>query len=506
MKKVVTPEEMGRADQTAITSGVASLVLMERAGRAVGLAARRAAGGVYGRKIAVVCGKGNNAGDGFVAARHLALWGAAPVVVLLDKPGSLKGDAKTNFQRLRGVRTVGPAALGRALDGGAAVVDAIVGTGFRGSLGGTLGEAVERVNECRLPVVAVDIPSGVEGATGRVEGPAIRARTTVTMAALKTGLMLPPGCEHAGDVEVVDVGIADEHIAARIFVPDEEDVSALLPPRPLTAHKRSVGTVLVVAGSVGMSGAAALAGGAALRAGAGLVTIAAPASVALQVDQTVLEATTLPLPETARGSIGAGAVDAILQRAAALDVVALGPGLTTDSETVQVVRKLVSELDDPLVLDADGINAVASEGEGLLRPGRPTILTPHAGELARVLGTSSKEVLADRIGAARSAAHRTGAVVLLKGYPTVVAGPHGPTVVVPKGGPALATGGTGDVLTGVISALLASGLDPFAAAWAGAWIHGAAGDLVAAERSVRGTVAGDLLQALPAVIRRLEQR
>jgi NAD(P)H-hydrate epimerase len=189
--------------------------------------------------------------------------------------------------------------------------------------------------------------------------------------------------------------------------------------------------------------------------------------------------------------------------------VALGPGLTTDPETVELVRRLVGELDRPLVLDADGINAVAAtvaSGGGLLRPGRRTILTPHAGELARVLGTSSKEVSADRLAAARSAASRTGAVVLLKGFPTVVAEPGGRTVLVPRGGPALATGGTGDVLTGVVAALLASGIEPFAAAWSGAWIHGAAGDRVAAEQGVRGTVAGDLLLALPDVIRRLEQR
>jgi ADP-dependent NAD(P)H-hydrate dehydratase / NAD(P)H-hydrate epimerase len=505
VNKVVTPEEMGRADQAAIAAGVPSLVLMERAGRAVAMTARRLAAGVYGRRIVVVCGKGNNAGDGFVAARYLARWGAAPVVVLLGDPDGLRGDARTSFERLRGVPTVPSAALGRALHGAAAVVDAIVGTGFRGALEGSLAEAVERVNASGLPVVAVDIPSGVEGGTGRVEGPAIRARTTVTMAALKTGLLLPPGCEHAGVVEVADIGIAGEHIAAGMSVPADADVTALLPPRPLTAHKRSVGTVLVVAGSVGMSGAAALASGAALRAGAGLVTIATASSVALEVDQTVLEATTLPLPETPRGSIGSAAADAILERASGLDVVALGPGLTTDPGTVQLVRKVVGELDKPLVLDADGINAVAPV-EGVLRPGRCTILTPHAGELARLLGTSSKEISADRIGAARSAAERTGAVVLLKGFPTVVAEPGGRTVLVPRGGPALATGGTGDVLTGVVAALLASGIEPSAAAWAGAWIHGAAGDVAAAQRGVRAVVAGDLLDALAEVVDRLEQR
>lgn len=506
MRKVVTPEEMGRADRAAIDSGVPSLVLMERAGRAVAVAVKRLAGGVYGRRIVVVCGKGNNAGDGFVAARLLAAWGAAPVVVLLDRPESLRGDAKVNFDRLGLVRVVGADRLPRELRRASAVIDAIVGTGFRGSLEGVAGEAVERINGSGRAVVSVDIPSGVDGTTGRVDGPAVRARTTVTMAALKTGLLLPPGYEHAGTVEVADIGIADERIEAGIFLPEETDVAALLPARPVTAHKRSVGTVLVVAGSVGMSGAAALSAGGALRAGAGLVTIATAASVVPLVDEIVVEATALPLPETDRGSIAAAAAPAILERAGSMDAVALGPGLTTHPQTAQLVRRLVAELDRPLVLDADGINAVASGDRTVLRRDHPTVLTPHAGELARLLSTSSKEIAADRIAAARSAAERTGAVVLLKGFPTVVAGPDGDTVLVPKGGPALATGGTGDVLTGVIAALLASGLDPLAAAGAGAWIHGTAGDVVAAEHGVRGTAAGDLLDALPLVMRRLEQR
>jgi NAD(P)H-hydrate epimerase len=506
VKKVVTPEEMGRADRAAIGSGVPSLLLMERAGRAVALAARRLAGGTYGRRIAVVCGKGNNAGDGFVAARLLASWGAAPVVVLLDRADDLRGDARANFARLGLVPVAGPGDLTRTLRRSHAVVDAIVGTGFRGSLEGVAADAVQAIREAGLPVVAVDIPSGVDGATGRADGPAVVATVTVTMGALKTGLLLAPGCEHAGIVEVADIGIADDHVDASIFVPEEDDVAALLPARPVTAHKRSVGTVLVVAGSVGMAGAAVLSAGGALRAGAGLVTIATAASLLSQVGGALVEATTLPLPETDRGSIDAEAAGAVLERAGSMDAVALGPGLGTHPATSELVHRLVAALDRPLVVDADGINALSPAGGPLPGAGRPTVLTPHAGELARLLSTSSTEVGADRVGAARAAAARTGAVVLLKGFPTVVAGPDGDTVMVPAGGPALATGGTGDVLTGVVAALLASGLDPLAAAGAGAWIHGAAGDGVAAARGVRGTVAGDLLEALPAVVRRLEGR
>lgn len=506
MRLVVTPEQMGAADRATIESGTPSLTLMERAGREVARAAVRVAGGAYGRRVVIVCGKGNNAGDGFVAARHLASWGAYPVVVLLDDPASLRGDARANLVRLHGIRTVRfeEAALRGELARASAAVDAIFGTGFRGAVEGAAATAVEAINGSGLPVVAVDIPSGVDGRTGGVAGPAVRAAVTVTMAALKVGLVLPPGSEHSGEVVVADIGIAEETVAAELRLVEEQDARRCFGMRPRTAHKRSVGVALVVAGSVGMSGAAALAAAAALRAGAGLVTVATPASVALEIDMTVLEATTLPLPETGRGTVEASAVDVVLARAAGVDAVALGPGLSTDLETVEFVRKLVLQLDRPLIVDADGLNALAGDLELLAAREAPTLITPHPGELGRLLGRSTAEVSADRLGAARQAAARSGAVVLLKGYRTVVAAPSGETVIVPAGGPALATGGTGDVLTGIAVALLAAGASPFVAAWTAAWIHGRAGDRLAERLGVRPVVAGDLLTALPEVIRRLE--
>ncbi|MGH2767816.1 MAG: NAD(P)H-hydrate dehydratase, partial [Actinomycetota bacterium] len=384
------------------------------------------------------------------------------------------------------------------------VIDAIVGTGFRGRLVGRAASAAEAINQAGRPVVAVDIPSGVEGATGAVNGPAVRAAVTVTMGAIKVGLVLYPGSEHAGSVEVADIGIEPKYIQSRLSLVEEADVRAALPRRPADAHKRSVGTSMIVAGSVGMSGAAALAARGALRAGAGLVTMAAPSSVALPLDQTVLEATTLRLPETGRGTIEPSAVDAVLSRAAAVDAVALGPGLTTDPETVEFVGKLVAGCDRPLLLDADGINALAGRPEALAGRSAPTLMTPHPGELGRLLGISTAEVSADRIASALRAAGLTRSVALLKGYRTVVAAPSGEAVVIPVGGPALATGGAGDVLTGVAVALLASGMDPFPAGWCAAWIHGRAGDLMAERMGVRGGVAGDLPEAVAEVLRRLE--
>lgn len=498
---------MAAADRAAIAGGIPSLDLMERAGRAVARAALRLAGGAYGRRIVVACGRGNNAGDGFVAARHLARAGAYPLVVLIDGPEALAGDARMNFERLKGIRVrrFDPGSFSRELERASAVIDALVGTGFRGALEGPMGDAVELINRSSPPVVAVDIPSGVDGGSGRVTGSAVRATLTVTMAALKAGLVIYPGSEHAGEIEVADIGIGADLIESDLRLVEGSDVAALLPRRPPDAHKKGVGYVMVVAGSVGMSGAAALAAAAALRSGAGLVTIAAPASVALALDQAVLEATTLPLPETGRGTIEASAVDAVLERAGAVDAVAIGPGLTTDAETVEFVRKLVSDLDRPLVIDADAINALSGDPEALAGRSSPTLATPHPGELARLLGTGTADIQADRLGAARAAARRTRATVLLKGYRTVVAPPSGPAAIVDVGGPALATGGSGDVLTGVALALLAATKDAFSAGWSAAWLHGSAGDLLAKRRGDRGVVAGDLIDAVPEVLRSLEE-
>lgn len=507
MRKVVTPEQMGAADRAVIDSGTPSLNLMEEAGAAVARAALRLSGGAYGRRIVVVCGRGNNAGDGFVAARRLKARGAFPVIVLLEDPDSFSEDARQNFAGLRGVRTIrfeGPK-LRRELARSEAAIDAIFGTGFRGTVEGPAAEAIEALNASRSPIVAVDIPSGVDGTTGGVSGLAVNARLTVTMGAIKTGLLLHPGCEHAGEIEVADIGVPEELIEASVWAVVEGDIASRLRPRSRTAHKRSVGTVLVVAGSVGMSGAAALTASGALRSGAGLVTIAAPSSVALELDQTVVEATTLPLPETPRGTIEASAVEAVLERASAAHAVAIGPGLSADPETVEFVRKLVEGLEAPLVIDADGINAFAGRAESLAARDAPTVLTPHAGELARLLGVGSEAIEQDRIGACREAAARTGAVVILKGFRSLVASPTGDVVVITTGGPALATGGTGDVLTGVVAALLAGGSNPFDAAWSAGWIHGRAGDLAAERLGERGVVSGDLLPIIPEVIRRLER-
>lgn len=505
MRKILTPAQMAAADRATAAAGTPSLELMERAGRAVAQAALGLAGGAYGRRIVVVSGKGNNAGDGFVAARHLHRAGAHPVVVMTAGPGDLSRDARVNYERLGTIRTVGfsPSTLRRELTRAQAAVDALVGTGFRGALEGSIADAAIIFNESHLPVVAVDVPSGVDAETGAVETEAVEATLTITMGALKRGLVLWPGSAYAGEVEIADLGIPTEDMQTDLYLVAAGDVKDALGRRDPTSDKRSVGTVLVVAGSVGMSGAAALVARGALRAGAGLVTTAAPRSVAVGLHQVVSEGTTLPLPETDRGSIASDALPVALEHAGKFDAIAIGPGLSRHSETEDFIRKFVTQAGRPMVIDADALNAFEKDPEALSARSAPTVLTPHVRELGRLLGLPEEEISQDRLGAAAQAARRADAVVLLKGYRTVVAEESGLTFVVATGGPVLATGGSGDVLTGIIAALLAGnrGTRPAEAAWAGAWIHGRCGDLWAGLRGDRGIVATDLTDLLPEVIR-----
>jgi len=508
---VLTPEQMAAADSATIAAGTPSSTLMERAGRAVAQAGVRLAGGSYGRRFLVLCGKGNNGGDGLVAARLLAGWGGSAAVIFLTDPSRLTGDPAANLARLPpGVRRLRYDAqtLARELDRSDVVIDALFGTGFAGALAGDPAAVVEAANGSHRPTLAVDIPSGVAGGSGQVDGPAIRAAATITMAAFKLGLVLAPGSEYAGRVEVADIGIAVPAAGPDVIgVPGPADVTTALGHRPNEAHKRSVGTVMVVAGSAAMPGAAALATAAALRAGAGLVTLATVEPVAHQMHARIPEATTLLLPATSTGSIAAAALQPILERSETVDAVAVGPGLTTNPETAALVRTLVERVRRPLVVDADGLNALAEHPEVLARRTLPAVITPHPGEMARLAASSSKAVQSDRIGVARRVAAELSATVVLKGYRSIVAAPDGQTAVITTGGPALATGGTGDVLTGVTAALLAGGPtggQPFRAAWAAAWLHGRAGDLLGARLGSRGVLAGDLPAAVAEVMHELE--
>jgi NAD(P)H-hydrate epimerase len=503
VKPILTPDEAAALDRAAAERGIAVGSLMERAGWALARVTADAAGGRHGRRAVVVCGKGNNGGDGLVAARHLARWGLGVTVVSLQDPAELREPAAANARRLAetDARVVRFAAdrLARELGRADVAVDAIFGTGFRGIPEDDFATAIELLAGDGVPVVAADIPSGVNGSTGAVEGIAVRAVATVCFGALKPGVVLHPGAEHAGVVEVADIGFPADLLASDLAMVEAADVAAVLPSREPDTHKRATGVVLVVGASRGMTGAVCLTAEAAYRVGAGLVTVAVPGAALASVQAHVREATFLPLPETDEGTVAEAGVAAVKERLEDADAVALGPGLTTRPEASAFARAFVRETPAPVVLDADGLNAFAGRAADLRERRADLVLTPHAGEFARLAETSSRHVQADRIGSVRSLAASTGAVVLLKGSRTLVGTPDGRVRVNPTGTPALATAGSGDVLTGAIAGLMARGLDPADATTAGAFVHGLAGSLAGLDRG-EGTTAGDVLDALPDAI------
>jgi hydroxyethylthiazole kinase-like uncharacterized protein yjeF len=497
MRPLVSPQVMARADAAAIDAGTPAEVLMDRAGRAVARAAMDVAGGRYGRRAVVVCGKGSNGGDGFAAARVLGREGLHVRCLSLVEPGAVRGAARYHLDRLLAEGGLVKPFDEVSLQGADVVVDAIFGTGFRGRVSGPAAGAIQAINRSDAPVVAVDVPSGVDGLTGAASSHGVRARVTVVMGAEKYGTAVGHGSVLAGRVSVADIGIRVETDLVAMAEPD--DVHRVLPRRLPDAHKRSGGAVAVLAGSDGMSGAALLTCRGAVRMGAGYATLGSTPSV------VAAKAVTLPevLSETVAdaGVLGPDALDrfsSVLERVQAL---ALGPGLGRGFQQRNLVAHALEGVSHPLVVDADALNALVQHTQPLERRTGPTVLTPHPAELARLLDVGVPDISANRLDAAQRAAERFGSVVLLKGWRTVVSGPGGRAVVNPTGGPELATAGTGDVLTGAVAALLAAGLDPFEAAWAAAFVHGEAGSL-AGRGSPAGVVAWDVAEALPKALRR----
>jgi len=503
--------------------GVPGEILMENAGRALvdfilgqaeeGLASR-------GAEVVLACGPGNNGGDGFVAARHLTQLGLAVRVVLLADPSGLKGEAAAHHEMAMAVgvpmEVVQPGEGGPLLRRGV-LVDALFGTGLTRPLEGRAAHLVERINALadnpEIVVIAVDLPSGIDADTGQPLGPAVAADATLTLGAPKIGLTLEPGRSLAGRVCVGKIGIADAipgelpeegAVAAQLWSP--AGAGDALPPRPTAGHKGTFGHLLLVAGSEGMSGAAALAATAALRSGAGLVTLGCPAGLNDVIEAQCSEAMTVPLPETPGRALGGEGLDALLSLAAERDAVALGPGVGRHRETSELLRGLAVRVDKPLVVDADGLAAFEGLLETLKDRSAPTVLTPHPGEAARLLGSGAEEVNRDRVGAARELAFLSGSVVLLKGAATVAANPDGRVIINPTGGPNLATGGSGDVLTGLVGALVVQGSAGLEAAAVAAYVHGRAGDRIAARRGDGGLLAGELAEELPAAMQELRDR
>ncbi len=507
--RLPTSQEMVALDRRAADEfGVPTLLLMEAAGRQVAEAAARmtAAGSP---RVVIVAGKGNNGGDGLVAARVLSAAGWRATVVLLARDADVSGDAAVNLNSARragvdisNLDTLATPGLRGVFTGADLVIDGLFGTGFRGPVVGLAARAIEAINGSGRPVLAIDIPSGVHGDTGAVDGPAVRATATVTMGLPKTGLVLQPGAERAGEIWVADVGHPQRLIDSagiRTSLVTRAMVDAAIAVRPKDAHKGAFGRVLIVAGAVGYTGAAALSAFGALRGGAGLVTLAVPQAIYPIVASVVVEGMPVPLADD-DGALAEAAADQIADLTRSADVVACGPGLSRLPGPRTVVRRLLAECTRPMVLDADALNNLAGSVSDLRAARGPKIITPHPGEMARLMNITRDEVQNDRINVARAGAERFGATVVLKGARTVVASADGEAFVVPTGNPAMATGGMGDVLTGAIAALIGQGLPPLVAAWTGAYLHGLAGDLAAAARGPAGILAREVADHLPAAL------
>ena len=511
--KILTAAAMREADrQTAQQLGLPGVVLMESA--AMRLAELVLSLDFQPRRVVLIAGPGNNGGDALAAARllraagtPLSLWTTVPLE-------AYRGDAGINARFLQAcafpLRCLAGAPRGEALDSFRAdleqaglVVDGLLGTGLSRPVEGLAAAVIEAINDCAAPVLAVDIPSGVNADSGAVMGCAVRARWTVTFAFPKPGLLLYPGADYCGELFVGEINVPS-------FLVEREPmalttagwVREMLPLRQAEMHKGDAGRVLVVAGSTGMTGAAVLAARAALQGGAGLVYLAAPENLCPSLEARLLEVITLPLPETAPGVIGPAALPLILEQAGLCHVMAVGPGLAAAPETAALLAELLPQSPVPLVLDAGALSALTGRSEVLSQARQPLVITPHPGEMGRLAGLSTAVVQQSRLEAARRFAREWSCTLVLKGAHTVIGAPGGAVYINPTGGPALATAGTGDLLTGLIASLIAQGLAPTGAARAGAFIHGLAGDLLGPGR---GHSAADVLAAFPRAFEYLEQ-
>ena len=510
--KVVTAAQMQALDRRTIAeSHIPGLTLMEQAGTGVVTVMERTYGPLADKRVAILCGKGNNGGDGFVVARLLRRKRARPSVLLLAQPKDIQGDARRMYRRF--VATAGSACvhvnpntdrLRSELQSAELAVDALLGTGLSSPVSGLYKAAINLLNEISAEkdcaIVAVDLPSGIHADTGAVLGSAVRASLTVTFGLPKRGLYLGPGIDHAGQVAIWDIGIPPAYtdsIESHISLMTPEDIRLLIPRRLPSAHKGTYGHAGIIAGSIGKSGAAVMAATAALRVGTGLVTVATPVSVNPILEAKLLEAMTVPMPETEAKTLASSGLEQLVSFANARSAAAIGPGLTTHADTAILVHALLRRMERPFVLDADGLNAI-SEKPALLDTCKPCpVLTPHPGEMARLDKTSVQSVNGDRIGTATRFAEKHGVILVLKGARTIVAKPDGRVAICPTGNSGMATAGTGDALTGIIVGLLAQQLNPWDAACVGTYLHGLAGDLAAAEFGQAGMLARDLIARIP---------
>lgn len=513
---ITTAQQMQAIDRETIEHvGVPGTDLMERAGALTVKAAIDRFGDPRGKSVVILCGKGNNGGDGFVAGRLLLSAGAEIALFLAGHPADVTGDARVNLEAFSGAggQVHPPNDLtGKRLEKELAkahfVVDALFGTGLNQPLRDPAADWVKKVSQARRPVVSVDIASGINADTGDAPGEAIEADLTVTFACPKRGHFQGAGADHTGDLLVADIGIPKQVVDAAqlpVALITPEEARALLPERRNTAHKGSFGHVLVAGGSLGMTGAATLAAKGSQAVGAGLVTVACPEGLNDILEVKLTEVMTLPVTETARHSFSPKGVDTLLAAARERSVTVLGPGISGHPETGEMVRRFTLGHDGPLVLDADGLNAWAGHMDDFPKRPVPTVLTPHPGEMARLTGMKVPDVQADRIEAAMKFARTYDVTLVLKGAHTVVADPYGLTWVNSTGSPALATGGTGDVLAGMIGGLVAQQLSAVDACVLAVFLHGLAADLWTGDNGPVGLTASAVAARVPAAWSRLER-
>jgi hydroxyethylthiazole kinase-like uncharacterized protein yjeF len=543
--KLVTSSQMRNIDKKTIEGiGIPGLQLMEKAGKGVALAAKEMLGEAKNKRVVIFCGRGNNGGDGFVVGRYLSEWGAQVEFYLTADRGEVRGDAKTNLEKAEKMglpiteilqKEEIPSKIEADL-----IVDALFGTGFSGEITDYVKDIVELINDSCAPVLSVDIPSGLHADTGQFSGPCIKAKRTVTMALPKIGHFFFPGKETSGKVSVVDIGVPphvveEENINLNLITEDE--VKKMLPGRPGDAYKGTCGRVVLIAGSTGMTGAASLTSLSSLRAGAGMAILGIPQTLNAILETKLTEVMTKPLPDVRKkGALalrGLGQIKELLKWG---DCCAIGPGLGQHFETIELVRRLVSKISMPTVIDADGLNALAKDVSILKECQAPLILTPHIGELSRLNGVPIEDIEEDRIKHASDFAQEYKCVLVFKGAPTIISEPGGQTYVNPTGNAGMASAGSGDVLTGIIVGLLAQmlilrkvenpALRPaqggerlvlsevegsrttegggediqrimIDSACAGVYVHGLTGDLAREEKGEMGMIAGDMMDEIP---------
>ena len=512
--KVATAEEMQELDRKAIeTYRIPGIVLMENAGRGAAEVIAKIFPDLHKKKIAIIAGKGNNGGDGFVIARYLLNNGIPVRVYLLTDPKGLRGDAETNFNvfhRMKGEVISVPSSkdyikVKRDLERFDILVDGIFGTGLDAEVRGYYREVIDHLNTLQKPMVAIDIPSGLDADTGKPLGAAIRASLTITFGLPKIGHLIPPGINYVGEVKVIGIGIpkrlVEEEKIPTYLLEKEEIQRWLSIPRNPDTHKGDYGHLLVIAGSVGKTGAAAMACQAALRMGAGLVTLAIPKSLNAIMEAKLTEVMTEPLPETPKQTLSLRAFSTIVRLCENKRAVIIGPGLGTYKETQSLVLKLIKAVDLPIILDADGITALTTQPKTLPVANRMLILTPHPGEMAKLVRSQVKEVLEDRIGLSRNFSQSQHVHLVLRGHPSLISTPKGEIFINPTGNPGMASAGAGDVLTGMIGGLVCQGFDILPSLQMAVYLHGLAGDEGAKEMGEKSLIASDIIEKIPTLLK-----